>query len=201
MKKPLKTIILLIAILLCCSISFQNILFDIKQATIYTEHINSSTSSDANSILIEYQRKFIYQSVFDAFCLVTLVILFILVYKNKFHFEKKDDAPISITKIVIALLVVTINLTTFITFAKLILKNVELYMQWNNILSWLYFFASAISCIFPIAYLIENKQEEKYAIRYTYEEYKTLREAKKAEKQRKKKEKLKKQLEEIEKAE
>lgn len=40
-----------------------------------------------------------------------------------------------------------------------------------------------------------------YSIRYTYEEYKSLREAKKAEKQRKKKEKLQKQLDKIEKAE
>lgn len=201
MKKPLKTIILLIALLLCCAVCFQNVLSDIKNVAFYTQEINSSTSTDANSIFIEYQRKFIYQSVFDAFCLVTLIILFILVYKNKFHFETKCHAPIGITKIVIALLVVTINLTTFITFAKLILENIELYMQWNNILSWFYFFVSAISCIFPITYLIENKQEEKYALRYTYEEYKALREAKKAEKQRKKKEKLQKQLEEIEKAE
>ena len=37
--------------------------------------------------------------------------------------------------------------------------------------------------------------------KFTYEEYKAMREAKKAEKQRKKKEKLQKQLEEIEKAE
>ena len=201
MKKTLKTIFLLIAILFCCAVCFQNVLSDIKNVVFYTQEINSSKSTDIKSIFIEHQREFIYQSVFDGFCLVVFIILFVLVYKNKFHFETKSRETIGITKIVIALLAVIINLTTFITFAKLVLENIELYMKLENIMFWLYFFAFAIGCIFPIKYLIENKQEEKYALRYTYEEYKSLREAKKAEKQRKKKEKLQKQLEEIEKAE
>ena len=58
-------------------------------------------------------------------------------------------------------------------------------------------FAFLVACFIGLS----KKTNFSNSLRYTYEEYKALREEKKAEKQRKKKEKLQKQLEKIEKAE
>ncbi len=61
-----------------------------------------------------------------------------------------------------------------------------------------------IGCIVFLVIFFANgikKTNTSNSVRLTYEEYKTLRDAKKAERQQKKKEKLQKQLEKIEKAE
>ena len=121
------------------------------------------------------------------FCLIIcLVFILLSCYSSFFSFDK------------------------FVMYARAFQATIDADLDWQSedfkekTFNYSILFLSDIGSIaFLVACFIGLSKKTNFSntLRYTYEEYKAMREAKKAEKKRKKKEKLQKQLDEIEKAE